>query len=67
MKNSRTTLTPNKGNLPFIQPVPNQPIPEVSTIADSLSLMTLNETDQIAMNDYDFDKGTKPNAEKTEA
>ena len=61
------TLTPNKCLLPFTQPIPTQPISEVSTMADSLSPMTLNETDQISMNKYDCDNETKTNAAKAEA
>ena len=35
MEKSKATLNPNKGLLPFTQPIPTQPIPEVSTMTDN--------------------------------
>ena len=49
-----TTLTPNQGNKSYTMPVPTRTIPEVSTIADSLSPMTFNDTDQLHEDNSEF-------------
>ena len=49
-----TVLTPNQGNKSFTMPVPTRTIPEVSTIADSLSPMTQNDTDQLPEDNSEF-------------
>ena len=49
-----TPLTPNQGNKSYTMPVPTRTIPEVSTIADSLSPMTFNDTDQLHEDNSEF-------------
>ena len=49
------TLIPNQGYKSFTMPVSTRPIPEVSTIADSLSPMTLNDTNQMPVDTSEVD------------
>ena len=49
-----TTLTPNQGHKSYTVPVPTRAVPEVSTIADSLSPMTFNDTDHINEDNSEF-------------
>ena len=63
---SQPTLTPNKGQKPFPRPLLTRSIPEFSAMIDSLSPMTLNETDQMPRNEYEFDNMGKT-TDKTNA
>ena len=61
------TLTPNQGNKSYTMPVLTRTIPEVSTVADSLSPMTFNDTDQLHEDNSEFAYMRRtPEAEKGE-